>query len=159
MAYYRNRCRQCVLTDFADRQFVLVVDMDLAGGWSYDGVANSFGHDGWDFIGSNSISFAALDELTSYEYVDAFAYRAVGQSRLSAAAHALKFHRGEPLVRVWSCFGGLGVYRMDCFKAAAYAGHDCEHVTFHQSLRERGFDRLFLNPSQIVLYSSWSDRA
>ena len=56
------------------------------------------------------------------------------------------------MVPVWSCFGGLGVYRMECFEAAGYGGDDCEHVTFHRALRERGLDRLFLNPSQIVLY-------
>ena len=133
---------------------MLVADLDLAGGWSYDGIANSFGHDGWDAIGSNGLSFASLGDVASYEYVDAFAYRAVGQTGPSSAVHSLTFHRGEPLVNVWSCFGGLGVYQADCFSAAAYAGHDCQHVALHHALRERGYDRLFLNPSQIVLYSS-----
>jgi hypothetical protein len=34
-----------------------------------------------------------------------------------------------------------------------YGGDDCEHVVLHRQLRDRGFDRQFLNPSQIVLYS------
>lgn len=83
-----------------------------------------------------------------------FAYRAVGQLNLAAAeTHLLRFRRGEPLVPVWSCFGGLGIYRTECLSAASYEGSDCEHVTLHRMLRERGYDRLFLNPSQIVLYS------
>ncbi len=60
----------------------------------------------------------------------------------------------RPLQPVWSCFGGLGVYRMECVKAAAYGGDDCEHVVFHRRLRQLGFDRLYLNPSQIVLYKA-----
>jgi hypothetical protein len=155
MAYYRNRCRDVVLTDFSTCDFVVVADMDLEG-WSYDGVANTFGQDGWDFVGSNGLSFDALDALHSFEYVDAFAYRTIGQLSASGEAHYLHFERGEPLVPVWSCFGGLGVYRTECYKAANYDGEDCEHVTFHRALREKGFERLFLNPSQFVLYSPWS---
>jgi hypothetical protein len=35
----------------------------------------------------------------------------------------------------------------------AYGGSDQEHVVLHDAMRRQGFDRLFLNPSQIVLYS------
>jgi hypothetical protein len=156
MAYYRNRCRERVLQDFYDCDFCLVADMDLAGGWSYDGLNNTFGYDDWDFVGSNGLRFTPSHAAESLEYWDLFAYRAIGQHSDGSPTRKLRFCRGEPLVPVWSCFGGLGVYRMDCFKAASYDGADCEHVTFHQSLRERGFDRLFLNPSQIALYSPWS---
>jgi hypothetical protein len=158
MAYYRNRCRDAVLRDWGTCDFVLVADMDLEG-WSYDGVANTFGQDGWDFVGSNGLSFDALDAPYSYEYVDAFAYRGIGQLSASGEAHYLQFVRGEPLIPVWSCFGGLGIYRMECFAAASYKGYDCEHVTFHRALRECGFERLFLNPSQYVLYSPWSQQS
>ena len=44
---------------------------------------------------------------------------------------------------------------MKAMKAASYAGGDCEHVVLHRAMRESGFDRLFLNPSQIVLYNDW----
>lgn len=155
MAYYRNRCREAILEHFSDFDFVIVVDMDLLGGWSYDGVANTFGHEEWDVVGSNGLSFAVLDAPHTYEYVDAFAYRAVGQTQVLRESHAIRLPRGEPLVPVWSCFGGLGVYRMECFHTARYDGAECEHVRFHQSLREQGLDRQFLNPSQLVLYSPW----
>lgn len=155
MAYYRNRCRDRVLAEFGHYDFVIVVDFDLRGGWSYDGIAHTFGHEAWDFVGSNGLHSRSVDAPGSFYYHDAFAHRAVGQRTGSADRLGLQFRRGEPLVPVWSCFGGLGVYRMDCYKAAGYDGADCEHVTLHLALRERGFDRLFLNPSQIVLYSPW----
>ena len=65
----------------------------------------------------------------------------------------LRLNRGEPWLPVESCFGGLGVYRMDCMLAGDYAGTDCEHVAFHQQLQRLGKQRLYLNPSQLVLYS------
>ena len=63
-----------------------------------------------------------------------------------------RWQRGEPLVPVYSCFGGFGVYRMPAFLSAQYAGGDCEHVALHRSMRAAGFDRQFLNPSQLVFY-------
>ena len=41
---------------------------------------------------------------------------------------------------------------MPAFQAGKYAGGDIEHVAMHRSMREQGFGRLFLNPSQIVHY-------
>ena len=53
---------------------------------------------------------------------------------------------------VTCCFGGLGIYRMEAFREGRYSPSDCEHVTFHKSLIEAGHGRLFLNPSQILIY-------
>jgi hypothetical protein len=64
----------------------------------------------------------------------------------------MAWKRGDPLVAVYSCFGGLGVYRMEAVLGARYSGEDCEHVTFHRSMREQGFGRMFLNPHQITLH-------
>jgi hypothetical protein len=64
----------------------------------------------------------------------------------------LAWSRGEPLLPVNSCFGGLGLYRMPAWLAARYGGDDCEHVVLHRRMRDAGYDRQYLNPSQIVLY-------
>jgi len=135
--------------------------MDLEGGWSYDGIAHSFAHDDWDFVGSNGLWLRANNASESRIHHDSFAFRAVGAAGAARGddVNGLRFERGEPLVPVWSCFGGLGLYRMQGYKAATYGGEDCEHVTFHQALRERGYNRLFLNPSQIVLYSQFRNDA
>jgi hypothetical protein len=42
---------------------------------------------------------------------------------------------------------------MDSFQSVEYGDDDCEHVVFHNRLRAAGFHRLYLNPSQIVMYS------
>jgi hypothetical protein len=62
------------------------------------------------------------------------------------------YDRGAPLVPVTCCFGGLGVYAMEAYAAASYSEDDLEHATFHRSMIAAGHSRLFLNPSQLVIY-------
>ncbi|AGA27673.1 glycosyltransferase family protein [Singulisphaera acidiphila] len=159
LAAYRNRCREVILSEFADDDYVIVVDMDLEGGWSEDGIAHTFGHDHWDFVGSYGLRHDAAhsrDRERKPIHLDTWAYRIPGNEDPlpGPQAQALALQRGDRLQPVWSCFGGLGVYRMECLKAADYGGDDCEHVVLHRRLRQLGFDRLFLNPNQIVLYKA-----
>jgi hypothetical protein len=79
---------------------------------------------------------------------------AVGTAARKLVNHNdLALSRGDALLPVESCFGGLGVYRMACLNAGEYGGGDCEHVIFHNNLRRAGLNQLFLNPNQIVLYT------
>ena len=64
----------------------------------------------------------------------------------------MSWQRGDPMVEVASCFGGLGIYRTKAMLTCRYDGSDCEHVTFHRAMRGAGMDRLYLNPSQITFY-------
>ena len=154
MAYYRNQCRQFTLDRFSDYDYMIVVDMDIKGGWLIDGVANTFGHDDWDFVGSNGIlqKFKLFYRLT--RQYDAWAYRHLGSYDAIEPRTVNRMHwqQGESMHPVYSCFGGLGVYRMEAIASCEYGGADCEHVCLHRSMRENGFDRLYLNPSQIVDY-------
>lgn len=157
MAAYRNRCLDHVQRHFRQFDVVLVLDFDLVRGFSPEGLANTFGHDGWDMMGSNGLLFYRLPEKKkpNREFFDAWAFRRPGEHEPASfnEINHLRFNRGEDPVPVWSSFGGLGVYRMDAFTSGArYGGGDCEHVVFHRGLSRLGFDRLFLNPSQIVLY-------
>lgn len=155
MAEYRNRCQRYALEQFGDFEFVMVTDTDLAGGWSYDGLANSFGHDDWDVIGSYGLLRIHAEDSSRLLQFDAWAFRAIGHPQ-PHANHEVNFmhcERGEPLLPVLSCFGGMGVYRMEAWKSAEYDGPDTEHAILHERLRQKGFSRIFLNPSQIALYS------
>jgi hypothetical protein len=155
MAQYRNRCLDVLRRELPHFDFAVVVDTDLQGGWSYDGIANTFGHDSWDFVGSNGIIFkrigAAFNAAVQY---DAWAFRTdeAFTPHSTADVNSLAWERGEPLVPVTSCFGGLGVYRMAAYLSARYDGWDTEHVPLHSQMRAAGFTRCFLNPSQITVY-------
>lgn len=155
MANYRNRCLEVVRSQFADFDYVIVVDTDLQGGWSDDGVANTFGHEAWDFVGSNGIIFKRQGrDLNVPIQFDAWAFRRNGDfaALTTTAVNCLRWQRGESLAPVTSCFGGFGVYRMPALLSARYAGWDCEHIPLHFAMRRNGFHRVFLNPSQITLY-------
>ena len=157
LAACRNRYHQIVAEQFPDSDYVIPLDMDLAGGFSFDGIAHTFGHDDWDFVGAYSLSRkrASYHEEWPYWHYDAWAFRPESPWHPTASIlpKTLQLQRGDPLLPVSSCFGGLGVYRGQAFLSTTYGGSDCEHVVFHEGLRSAGFHRLFLNPSQIVLHS------
>ncbi len=155
MANYRNRCLDVMHVEFANFDYALVLDTDLKGGWSYDGIANTFGHDNWDFVGSNGIIFKRVGrELNVPIQYDAWAFRLDENfSALpTASVNVLQWQRGQPLIPVTSCFGGLGVYRLEALLSARYSGWDSEHIPLHQTMRKKGFNRMFINPSQVALY-------
>ena len=56
MAGCRNRYRDRVAAEYADFDHAIVIDANLAGGWSFEGVAHTFGGDDWDFVGSNGLA-------------------------------------------------------------------------------------------------------
>ncbi len=158
MAEYRNRYLQDLQSDCESWTHVIAVDMDLVGGWSYEGIANTFGYDDWDFVGSYGLDHFPTppQQPPRRWHYDSWAFRAAKTS----AARVLLKHRGDslrrgmPLLQVESCFGGLGVYRFACLRECRYGGADCEHVVLHRNMRDAGFSKQFLNPSQIVVRSA-----
>jgi hypothetical protein len=155
MAAYRDRCQHEVANRWPDFDHVCVVDTDLPDGWSYDGVAHSFGSGEWDFVGSYGIIYQRQRLIPNKAlHYDVWAFRPLGSFEPldSRAGNDMSWRRGDALLPVNSCFGGLGLYRMPAWLAARYQGGDCEHVPLHREMRERGFSRLYLNPSQIALY-------
>ena len=154
---HRELIRRYIIENLPEYDHVLVIDMDLAGGWSYDGVADTFGQEDWDFVGSNGLMLnptVGSESQAGPVFFDTWSFRDVGHDdpHPEVEVQGQSHRRGEPLRPVWSCFGGLGIYRRECWEAAGYPGRGPEHVGFHQQMRTMGFNRLFLNPSQIVLY-------
>lgn len=156
MAELRNCYRRHLLEEYADFDFVVVVDTNLTGGWSYDGIAHTFGDLQWDAVGSYGL---ALDSdcdprKLRFKHHDTQAFRTTtGQRSGIGPDHVhLDLKRGDFLMPVASSFGGMAVYRIECMRLAEYGGCDCEHVGFHQQLRQSGMTRIFLNPNQIVLH-------
>lgn len=156
LARHRNVCVEWVRYNADDADCVIIFDFDLHKGVSIEGLQNSFGFDGWDAMFSNGISAPIMNDLSQWPmFFDALPFRFPGQEIAPdmAETNALGFRRGSPPVRVWSAFGGLAAYRREAFLCGArYEGGECEHVAFHRTLRLRGFDELFMNPSQIVFY-------
>ena len=154
MARCRNRLLEAVVAEHADFDFVVVADLDLDG-FSHEGFANGFGHGAFDAMASLGVRFRGSRPF----FYDGWALRALDhpEPHGSFDARAMVFPRGTPPLRVRSAFSGLAVYPMAAFAAGRYAGGDCEHVTFHASLADAGFDRIFLNPSMISLYPDFEE--
>lgn len=155
MAYYRNQCRKFVADNYDEHQYCVVVDTDLPRGWSFEGVANTFGHVGWDMVGSNSLLHDHRSaRARGYPlYFDVWALRIKSYEAVDGTVgNEMYWEPGGDLVPVKSCFGGLGVYKMEAMKRCSYSGVDCEHVPFHRQMSQQGMSRLFMNPSQVVLY-------
>ena len=149
LAQCRNSVRKRALEDFGDFDWAIVLDLDLLG-YCPDGMASSFGHESFDAMGSNGMSFFRGRPM----FYDSWAFRthAHPEPFLARDIRFAVLPRGVPPQPVRSCFGGLAIYRMEAFRAATYAGHDCEHVCLHQGLRAAGYEEIFINPSMIARY-------
>merc|ERR1719356_2440392 len=59
------------------------------------------------------------------------------------------------LVPVYSCFGGMAIYKTEKFLSCRYdpSVYDCEHVPLHKCMREKGSEgRMFMDPLLTTSY-------
>ncbi len=152
--------------------YIIVLDPDLDGGWSYDGILHSLSYDGhstWDCMSANGIAFRNInvtkhgkEVYDDYQrlFFDTWAYRDFGDEKLqpSEVLNLYQFDRGEEPVKVFSNFNGLAIYK-DNFLKYRYDAHENEdgtvtneHSFIHKKMREDGC-KIYLNPNLITLYS------
>ena len=163
MARLRNAlCERLDAEPLSD--FVAVVDGDLEGPVSLDGLAHSVallaesaGPDGVAALGINNwVGLPFLMPFLGYGYYDPIAFReGVWERRSSDAAIRYRLaglRRGDEPLAVKSAFAGLALYRGQSVRGLRYdeATSDCEHVSFHRAFAERGA-KLMLNPSLMLL--------
>jgi hypothetical protein len=165
LANYRNKYLAEIFSRSVSSDYIIVADLDLKGGWSYEGICNSFGYDNWSAMGSNGLLYGLSPSLKDEDgspsmirvYYDSLAFRRIGhpEQHVSSEINALTYNRGEEPFRVLSCFGGLALYKHSAFRHdARYSGPDCDHVELHSRMLDVGIDDIYLNPSQIALYSN-----
>jgi len=148
MAQARNKYLEYVRSETAD--YVIIMDLDIKFGFSYQGITHSFSCP-FNVVGSNGIIYETLEDGNKVRlFYDTWAYRENGED-LGDEANLLRFNRGEPLVPVESCFGGLAIYEKKWLDNVEYMDYDCDHVTLHDQIRANG-GKVVLNPSQIVVY-------
>ena len=158
LAEYRARCQAWAEdhkpAGVAHR--VIVIDLDTWGGWSDDGVMTGLHHledrpgaAGMASVSSIEMAVPAMPGGRLRIHYDAWAYRANHWTEhdMGWFPHWWPPVGSDP-VPCRSAFGGLTIYRPDAFFAGTYSGEDCEHVTFHRSIRESTGLGMFLNPSQ-----------
>ena len=158
LAHCRNICLDKIIEIAPDFDYYIPVDLDLIGGFSYDGIAHSISHDDWSGMGSNGKNTLRK----SIWYWDKFPHRDLGHSELRISRPQMmkygsryaSLQRGDPLLEVNSCFGGMAVYKLkDVIESGArYSGETSDHEVFNKAITDNG-GRIFLNPSQVLLYN------
>ena len=174
-----SECRNKYLSyiESVDEKFdyICVLDLDLCGGWSYDGIkhgiftlehdksyaaATSYG------VLADKFNTLALEDTSKNEYVmyDSFAFRPknwnIGLHLLSTPAfNSVRVNRGDDPIEVHSNFGGMAIYKRDALankrygsKQWAYGYVDPDHVVLHNQMVKDGWKIIF-DPSMIVSYS------
>lgn len=160
LAKYRNLCLEWVKKECSDFDYVIVLDLDADAGFSIDGIYNSIS---WlnkikNSAGMGSYSLFSRNSDT-FKHYDTFAIRKTENNWEKSSEFSVdreeklfvNYHPkiGSQPVPFYSCFGGLAVYKTKCFIEGNYDGSiGCEHVLFHKSLKDNGYD-MYLNPSSI----------
>lgn len=177
LAEYRNACIAWAAENASNYDYAIVFDTDPWGGWSADGVLTTIGYleDRLDVVdGDPAARWHAAAGMGSYSWCewgppvwkhptichyDGWACRWTWDSEHQPWPYnPVWFHYwhppvGSPPVRMNSCFGQLGVYRMRNYLQGKYLGGDCEHVAHWRSCG----GNCYLNPSQRVV-SFWIPR-
>ena len=145
MARYREQNRLDAINFAVNADYAIVLDLDLHA-YSLDGLANTFGHPGWNCMASNGL---ARHKGRWIQY-DAFAWRDKSHPAPMTAAQVNPrvLPRGQEPIPVMAAFGGMACYRMDAYRSSSYEGYTCEHVPFQLRMQS-----VLVNPSQIVLYT------
>ena len=149
MAFCRTKLQEMVKHHAAPIDYVVLLDMDIEGGFSIEGILNSLSYP-YDCLASNSLIYEQIEGKTIRYYYDSYGLK-LYNTETDEEKNKLLFHRGEQPVGVASAFGGLAVYKYSTYSGGQYSVPDftryCEHIPFHQNMR------CYLNPSQITLYS------
>jgi hypothetical protein len=166
LAEYREACQQWVREHARSSRYTIVVDLDLWAGWPHQALLAGVA---WlnatpDAIGMASVSLFHVDGR--WLHYDAWALRGVGQpgtlyDDYTRGEGQWKHHWLPPVgsepVAVASAFGGLAVYRTECYLAGEYDGAtDCEHATFHGSAARATGRRMYVCPAMRTVVS-WQE--
>jgi glycosyltransferase involved in cell wall biosynthesis len=166
MARYRNNYMQYLNTGGIDRDFVIVIDLDIAG-FDIEGIVHSFGTlRKWDCITANGKSLSS--RMTS-QYHDSYALVEYGQINRPQTEEIIYSNQerfsflktGMPLIPVDSAFGGLAIYRWSSLEGLYYSSmpnddprvkSKCEHAALHKQMKESGRGSIYINPSMTLKY-------
>lgn len=150
--------------------YVIVIDLDLEGGWSYDGILDCFSefYPSWSAMTANGLLFQEESISVNSKkqskikklFFDTWTFRELGEEKFKGHGiyKNMSLEKGDKPIEIGSNFGGLGIYKFKDIIKCEYRPSTpdeevcCEHVSLHQQIRKRG-GKVFINPSLITLYS------
>lgn len=167
MSTLRNQYLEYVEEHGWKADYLMVVDLDVAK-LKLEPILTSFVADApqWDAV--TAFGYSTSPKLRR-RYHDSYALTEYGEENYPQTESKIKllsekYGSLKPIdgwVRVYSAFGGLAIYRFDCIKGLRYevlCNNDdrvevrCEHFSLYQRMAEKGFDKVYINPSMVLKY-------
>lgn len=158
MADFRNRYLKVIQEHYYDFDYVMVLDFDMQGPWSIDGIADTFGYTDWDAIFANGLH-SLIGTYGQYLVMyDGMAYVGVDQSFMEKQSPVKNYFKmnfidrfnkntSDNLIPVKSAFSGLALYTMQSLQNSFYsANQPCEHTALHEMMHKNGYTKFFINP-------------
>jgi hypothetical protein len=172
MASLRNEYMKTLDELKLSGDYLIVVDLDVAS-IDFDGVLSSFSAGiEWDAVTAYGyLNFGPFRRL----YYDTYALIGLDEEDKPQTMLSIKNARNKwanakrenPWIRVFAAYGGLAIYRYDAVQGLRYEAlpnNDkyvetrCEHYSIYQKMKERGFDKIFINPAMLIEYKQFSIR-
>ena len=172
-----SQCRNKYLEyiNSTNYDYACIVDLDLKGGWSYDGFFDSIAIINEKQDTACVSSYGILSEYTNtkpleekdghnYLMYDSLAFRPYNYEKplsymVQSQFNFMHTQRGNGPLLVNSNFNGLAIYKTPYLKNKKYSIRknpnnpvDCDHVMMHEQIRHSG-GKILLNPNLIVSYS------
>jgi hypothetical protein len=168
MALYRQQYLNFVNKNFADYDYMLVVDFDLDGNCDIYGLFDSIAKDDWGAIFCNGRapipgcfgavtlvydSLAFLSNTSNYDDIN-FSIADIFYNTAYMELLINTTHFGE----VKSAFNGYGIYKINVLKNCSYVGNDkiCEHINLAKCINNKG-EKLFLNSNWLGYFNRQGD--
>lgn len=168
MAMLRNSYMEYIEKQKWEADYLIVVDLDVAR-ICLDGILSSFeSKQEWDAVTAFGYS---IGPNLKRRYHDTYALTLFGEEdypqteqKVGSLAGLYSVIKGYGTwMRVFSAFGGLSIYRYEAVKGLRYAypslNNDdkrvevrCEHYSLYKQMAERGYDKVFINPSMTLKY-------
>lgn len=170
MVYYRNKYLEILNSNKFERDYVIIIDLDIAN-FDINGIAHSFGlTDQWDVVCANGY---ARSPLLMKRYYDSYALVEYGRENVNQTEMSIRQNQskwsfmkpGLPLIPVFAAYGGFAIYRYEAIKNKKYSavrnndirvGAKCDHYSLCKEIRSAGFEKIFINPNMTLHYNKIS---
>lgn len=167
MACLRNNYMQYIDDNNWTSDYLIVVDLDVSQLYLSSILTSFKSNLDWDAVCAFGYS---ISPKLKYRYHDTYALTLYGtelepqtEAQIKQNADLLVKLRNHNWIRVASAFGGLSIYRYDAIKGLRYQVIEnqdskvevkCEHYSIYKQMKERGFDRFYINPEMTLKYQS-----
>lgn len=171
LANIRNKYLKYLKTEeYNNFDIVIPLDMDMKYGFDVRGIQDTFSKfNRWDAVCSNGVanSFGNMYDSFAFRSKD-FPYSPKEYQRKTGRNYKKDgilipsiqkiYSVQEDLIPVYSCFGGLAIYKRKLFDGCYYDAPegDCEHVYLHKCMSSKHAAKIFMNPAQLVRYSHYT---